>query len=172
MTTAATDPARLPYRPCVGVVLFNRQGLVWIGRRRDKANDEGAGQWWQMPQGGIDGGESPAAAALRELKEETGVTSAQVIAVAPDWLRYDLPAHLVGIAWKGRYRGQKQKWFACRFVGADAEIDISGIGHKAEFDRWRWVDIARLPDLVVPFKRTVYEQVVAAFRHLAQPALG
>jgi putative (di)nucleoside polyphosphate hydrolase len=95
-----------------------------------------------------------------------------VIAEAPDWLRYDLPAHLVGIAWKGRYRGQKQKWFACRFVGEETEIDISGIGHKAEFDRWRWIEIAELPDLVVPFKRQVYQQVVAAFHHLAQPAIG
>jgi putative (di)nucleoside polyphosphate hydrolase len=148
-------------------MLLNRAGLAWIGRRRDKANDEGIGQWWQMPQGGIDQGEAPATAALRELREETGVTSAEAIAETPGWLTYDLPAHLIGIAWKGRYRGQKQKWFACRFAGEDAEIDISGIGHKAEFDRWRWVAMAELPDLAVPFKRDVYVEVVAAFKHLA-----
>ncbi len=167
MPRPASDPQKLPYRACVGVALFNRQGLVWIGRRRDKQNDEGAGQWWQMPQGGIDEGENPAEAAMRELQEETGVTSAEVIAEAPEWLTYDLPAHLIGIAWKGRYRGQRQKWFACRFVGEDTEIDISGIGHKAEFDQWRWVPITDLPDLIVPFKRNVYVEVVKAFRHLA-----
>ena len=172
MSRPASDPQELPYRPCVGVALLNRQGLVWVGRRRDKQNDEGIGHWWQMPQGGIDEGESAAQAAMRELREETGVTSAEVIAEAPDWLTYDLPAHLIGISWKGRYRGQKQKWFACRFVGADDEIDISGIGHKAEFDQWRWAPITELPDLIVPFKRNVYVEVVAAFRHLAQPASG
>lgn len=160
------DPQAMPYRPCVGVALFNRAGKVWIGRRYGKANDEGKGHWWQMPQGGIDAGEDPAAAALRELKEETGVTSAEVIAEAPGWLSYDLPEHLIGVAWKGRYRGQKQKWFACRFVGEDSEIDISGIGHKPEFDRWRWAAIDELPGLIVPFKRDVYVQVVATFRPL------
>lgn len=162
------DPEKLPYRPCVGVVLFNREGRVWIGRRRDKANDEGAGQWWQMPQGGIDSGEDPARAALRELKEETGVVSAEVIAETPGWLRYDLPVHLIGKAWKGRYRGQEQKWFACRFLGEDAEIDISGHGHKPEFDQWRWAPLAELPELIVPFKRAVYLEVVEAFRHLGR----
>ena len=161
------DPQEMPYRPCVGVALFNRAGHVWIGRRHDKANDEGKGHWWQMPQGGIDKGEDPAAAAMRELKEETGVTSAEMIAEAPGWLTYDLPEHLIGIAWKGRFRGQKQKWFACRFLGEDSEIDISGIGHKAEFDKWRWAALDELPGLIVPFKRDVYVQVVAAFRPLA-----
>ena len=167
MSRPASDPQKLPYRACVGVTLLNRQGLVWIGRRRDKPNDEGIGHWWQMPQGGIDEGETPVRAAMRELKEETGVTSAEVIAEAPGWFTYDLPSHLIGISWKGRYRGQKQKWFACRFVGEDAEIDISGIGHKAEFDQWRWAPITDLPDLIVPFKRNVYVEVVQAFRHLA-----
>ncbi len=161
------DPQEISYRPCVGVALFNREGKVWIGRRHDKGNDEGKGHWWQMPQGGIDKDEDPADAALRELKEETGVTSAEMIAEALGWLTYDLPEHLIGIAWKGRYRGQKQKWFACRFLGEDSEVDISGIGHKAEFDKWRWAAIDELPGLIVPFKRDVYVQVVAAFRPLA-----
>jgi putative (di)nucleoside polyphosphate hydrolase len=160
----------LPYRPCVGVVLFNPQGLVWIGRRADKPNDEGKGLWWQMPQGGIDEGEDPAEAALRELEEETGVRSAEIIAEAPEWYAYDLPEHLIGKAWGGRYRGQKQKWFAARFLGDESEIDISGRGHAPEFDAWRWERLERLPALVVPFKRPVYERVVEAFRHLAGPA--
>ncbi len=157
----------LPYRPCVGVVLFNPQGRVWIGRRADRPANEGTGNWWQMPQGGIDEGEDPATAALRELAEETGVTSARIIAETPGWLTYDLPDHLIGKAWGGRYRGQKQKWFAARFSGEDSEIDISGHGHAPEFDLWRWERLERLPELVVPFKRKVYEQVAEAFRHLA-----
>lgn len=158
----------LPYRPCVGVMLINRDGLVWIGRRYDKANEEGAGQWWQMPQGGLDAGEDPGAAALRELEEETSARSAQIVAETPDWLFYDLPEHLVGKAWKGRYRGQKQKWFAARFLGEDSEFDLAPAGHKPEFDAWRWAPMAELAGLVVPFKRTVYEQVVTAFRHLGR----
>lgn len=156
----------LPYRPCVGIMLLNRDGLVWIGRRYDKANEEGPGKWWQMPQGGIDPREDAARAALRELEEETAVRSAEIIAEAPGWFTYDLPDHLVGTAWKGRYRGQKQKWFAARFLGEDCEIDLAPHGHKPEFDAWRWARMDELPELIVPFKRDVYRQVIAAFRHL------
>jgi putative (di)nucleoside polyphosphate hydrolase len=149
-------------------MLINRDGLVWIGRRFDKANEEGAGQWWQMPQGGLDAGEDPDAAALRELEEETSARSALIIAETPDWLFYDLPEHLIGKAWNGRYRGQKQKWFAARFLGEDSEFNLAPQGHEPEFDAWRWAPMADLAGLVVPFKRTVYEQVVAGFRHLGR----
>ena len=158
----------LPYRACVGVMLLNRDNRVWLGRRSDKDNDEGVGQWWQMPQGGIDEAEDPAAAALRELAEETSARSAEIIAETPGWLVYDLPEHLIGRSWQGRYRGQKQKWFAARFLGDDSEFDLAPEGHKPEFDAWRWAEIDELPDLVVPFKRKVYEQVVAAFRPLVE----
>jgi putative (di)nucleoside polyphosphate hydrolase len=154
------------YRPCVGAMLLNRDGLVWIGRRFDKQNDEGKGHWWQMPQGGIDKDEDPRVAVLRELAEETAVTSAEVIAEAPRWFNYDLPAHLIGKSWKGRYRGQTQKWFALRFVGEESEINLKPPGHAQEFDAWRWARMDELLDLIVPFKREVYGQVIAAFRHL------
>ena len=157
------------YRPCVGVMLLNPQGLVWVGRRYQKQNDDGVGHWWQMPQGGIDGDEDPAAAALRELEEETAVRSAEIIAEAPDWYNYDLPAHLIGKSWKGKYRGQTQKWFAARFTGKDSEINLSPPGHKQEFDQWRWVKMHEVIDAIVPFKKPVYEKVIAAFRHLGQP---
>jgi putative (di)nucleoside polyphosphate hydrolase len=160
----------LPYRPCVGAALFNSDGLVWIGRRKDKDNDEGKGHWWQMPQGGIDEGEDARQAVLRELTEETGARSAEIIGEAPGWLTYDLPEHLIGKAWGGRYKGQKQKWFALRFSGDDSEIDISGLGHAPEFDLWRWERLERLPELVVPFKRGVYEQVAEAIKDFARPA--
>jgi putative (di)nucleoside polyphosphate hydrolase len=128
----------LGYRPCVGVMLLNRDGLVWIGRRADKPNPEGDGQWWQMPQGGIDKGEDPRETALRELAEETSIRSATIIAEAPEWYRYDLPKQLIGKSWGGRYRGQMQKWFAARFTGDDSEINLTPPGHKPEFDQWRW----------------------------------
>jgi putative (di)nucleoside polyphosphate hydrolase len=154
----------LPYRPCVGIMLISRRGLVWVGRRRPKWAGDGFAHIWQMPQGGITAGESAADAALRELEEETGVTSVKLLAEAPGWFSYDLPDELLGIALKGRYRGQRQKWFAMRFEGDDAEIDIAPRrGHKAEFDAWRWADAAELPRLIVPFKRQVYADVVAAF---------
>jgi len=157
------------YRPCVGVMLLSKQGLVWIGRRFQKQNDDGVGHWWQMPQGGIDAGEDPAVAAMRELEEETAVRSAEIIAEAPDWYNYDLPEPLIGLSWKGKYRGQTQKWFAARFTGKDSEINLAPPGHKQEFDQWRWAKMNEMLDLIVPFKKPVYEKVVAAFRHLGQP---
>lgn len=164
------DPESLPYRPCVGIMVLNRRGLVWAGHRIVTANDEmdGATQLWQMPQGGIDPGEDPEPAALRELYEETGMKSVSLLAEAPNWINYDLPPHLVGVALKGKYRGQTQKWFAYRFEGNETEIAINPPpgGHTAEFDEWAWKPMTQLPDLIVPFKRKVYEEVVAAFRHL------
>jgi putative (di)nucleoside polyphosphate hydrolase len=154
------------YRACVGVMLLNTQGLVWIGRRFEKQIEEGKGLWWQMPQGGIDKGEDPKLAAIRELAEETSVTSAEVIAEAPGWYNYDLPGHLRGKSWNGKYRGQTQKWFALRFVGEDSEIDLAPPGHKPEFDQWRWARMDEIAGIVVAFKRPVYERVIAAFRHL------
>jgi putative (di)nucleoside polyphosphate hydrolase len=154
----------LPYRPCVGIMLINRDGLVWVGRRRPKWAAEGSAHIWQMPQGGIMPGEAELPAALRELEEETGVTSVKLLAEAPRWLSYDLPDELLGIALKGRFRGQRQKWFAMRFTGRDAEIDIAArSGHKAEFDAWRWADVSELTGLAVPFKRQVYRDVVREF---------
>lgn len=167
MTKSAPDS--LPYRPCVGVVLFNSRRQVWIGQRADAGENRDFGTWWQMPQGGIDKGEDPATAALRELQEETSVTSARIIAECPTWLTYDLPTHLVGKVWKGRYRGQKQKWFAVDFLGSDSEINLQPDGDiKAEFNEWRWADLKEVTDLVVPFKRTVYDAVVAEFGNLTK----
>jgi len=158
---------RLPYRACAGACLFNRLGLVLIGRRRPAGTEAGELEFpWQLPQGGIDEGEEPLAAARRELFEETNVRSASLLAEAPGWLRYDLPDDAIGVALKGKYRGQKQKWYAFVFHGDDAEIDIErpgGGGHKPEFDAWRWERLDRLPGLVVGFKRPVYEQLAALF---------
>jgi len=158
------------YRPCVGIMVLNRAGKVWIGRRFDApAEPEGPGTWWQMPQGGIDASEEPAAAALRELEEETGLHSVTLIAESACWYIYELPASLRPGAWSGRYRGQTQKWFAARFTGGDDEVALVRPGHKPEFDTWRWAEIGELIDLVVPFKREVYAQVVAEFAALAAP---
>ncbi len=158
------------YRPCVGIALFNRAGLVFIGRRANKKLREhvAPGHEWQMPQGGIDTGEDPLAAAIRELQEETNVTSVSLIAEAEDWFAYDLPEDIAQESWKGRYRGQRQKWFAFRFDGDESEIDIAhpAGGHKAEFDAWRWERAASLAALIIPFKRPVYERVVASFAHI------
>jgi putative (di)nucleoside polyphosphate hydrolase len=167
----AVDPETLPYRPCVGIMVLNRAGLVWAGRRIALADSEMAGTdlLWQMPQGGIDKGEEAEPAAKRELYEETGMRSVSLLEEAPGWIDYDLPPHLVGIALKGRYRGQRQKWFAFRFEGDESEISINPPpgGHEAELDAWEWKKMEALPGLIVPFKRRVYEDVVAAFRHLA-----
>jgi putative (di)nucleoside polyphosphate hydrolase len=160
-----TEREGLPYRPCVGVMLVNSEDHVFVGRRADHAEaPEGAGTWWQMPQGGLDEGEDPEAAARRELQEETGVHTVRFLARTRDWLTYDLPAELLGIAWAGRYRGQKQMWFAARFEGRESEIDIGPReGHDQEFDAWRWVALEELPALVVPFKRKVYTSVIREF---------
>ncbi len=152
----------LPYRPCVGVMLFNRDGLVFVGRRIDQTVEG-----WQMPQGGIDEGETPAEAATRELREEIGTDKAKVLREYPDWLAYDLPLHLLGVALHGRYRGQRQKWVAMRFTGEDRDINVAT--DFPEFARWKWLGIEALPRLIVPFKRDTYEKVIAAFRDLAFP---
>jgi putative (di)nucleoside polyphosphate hydrolase len=158
------------YRACVGIMVLNRAGLVWVGRRPDMpAEPEGPGAWWQMPQGGIDANEDPAKAALRELEEETGIRTVEIIAQSPDWYTYDLPIELRPTAWGGRYRGQRQKWFAVRFMGADEEIALERPGHPQEFDRWRWAGIDELVSLIVPFKRAVYAQVVRDFIAFARP---
>jgi len=162
----------LPYRPSVGVVLFNRDGKVFLGRRKRRRGARPAlGHEWQLPQGGIDKGEAPRAAALRELYEETNVESVSLLAEAPEWLSYDLPPEAAAVRWRGRFRGQRQKWFAFRFEGADSEIDIerpANGAHTPEFDAWRWEQIEALPALVIPFKREVYEKVVSTFKPLAK----
>ena len=159
------------YRPCVGITVINPAGLVWVGRRADAGGEEeGRGQWWQMPQGGIDAGEAPADTVLRELIEETGMRTVKILGETSGWLRYDLPPELAGKSWGGRYKGQEQKWFAVRFLGDESEIDINpATGHKAEFTEWRWVPLAEVADLIVPFKREVYLQVGEAFASHAQP---
>src|SRR5271165_5519135 len=163
----------LTYRPCVGVALANRDGRVFIGHRKRNSEVLDA-RSWQMPQGGVDKGEDPLEAAKRELWEETNVRSVDLIAELPDWQKYDLPEEARG-RWAGRYRGQTQKWFLFRFLGDDEEIDVhrpAGGKHGAEFDEWRWERFERLPDLVVPSKRKVYQTVAAAFTQLARPGEG
>ena len=157
--SSSTDPLSLPYRPCVGMALFNRDGQVFVGRRIDQTAEA-----WQMPQGGIDEGEDPRATALRELAEEIGTGKAEIIGESRDWLTYDLPPDLIGKVWQGRFRGQRQKWFAMRFLGRDRDINLQ-TAHP-EFDQWRWLPFEEVPALIVPFKRRLYEQVVAEFRHL------
>src|SRR5262245_4158501 len=159
--------ATLSYRPCVGIMVLNAAGGIWIGRRFDAPQEpEGPGTWWQMPQGGIDPEEDAQAAALRELYEETGMRSVSLLAESPRWLSYDLPEPLRPRAWGGRYRGQRQKWFAVRFFGADAEIALARPGQTIEFDAWRWAEPSELVGLVVPFKRAVYAQVLHDFADL------
>lgn len=161
------------YRPCVGLALFNREGLVFVGRRANRSQREhvAPGHEWQMPQGGIDPGEDPLVAARRELQEETNVSSVSLLAQASDWLSYDLPVDIGKEAWRGRWRGQAQKWFAFRFEGPDSEIDIltPAGGHKAEFDAWRWARLEETPELIIPFKREVYREVAQRFAAFAKP---
>ncbi|PVB60708.1 RNA pyrophosphohydrolase [Labrenzia sp. 011] len=158
----------LPYRPCVGIMLINSDGKVWIGSRDDGSGSAAYEYAWQMPQGGIDRGETPEHAARRELYEETSIRSVTLLEEAPEWFAYDYPPDVVQASRKGKYRGQAQRWLAYRFDGSDDEIDIltPPDGHAAEFGAWRWEDAKRLPGLIVPFKRPVYERVIAAFSHL------
>lgn len=149
----------LPYRSCVGVVLVNRDGRIFVGRRKDTPDA------WQMPQGGIDKGETPREAALRELLEETGTDRAEFLAEIEGWLRYDLPEALAGKLWRGRYRGQEQKWIAFRFTGGDSDIDLDA-ARDDEFDAWRWSDPDEVLESIVPFKREVYAAVLEAFAPL------
>lgn len=150
--------AKLPYRKCVGIMLINGEGNVFVGQRNDRHAEA-----WQMPQGGIDKGEAPRDAALRELWEETGVPPelVEVLAETENWLPYDLPHDIVPKIWKGRYRGQEQKWFLMRFLGQDDQVDIAT--EHPEFTVWRWQPADQLVEAIVPFKRAVYEQVLAAF---------
>ncbi|SHJ04641.1 putative (di)nucleoside polyphosphate hydrolase [Aureimonas altamirensis DSM 21988] len=165
------EPETLPYRPCVGIMVLNAEGKVWVGRRIALPQGEldGEERLWQMPQGGIDPGEEPFPAALRELYEETGMRTVSLLAEADRWIDYDLPPHLVGIALKGRFRGQTQRWFAFRFDGDEGEIQIAPPpgGHEAEFSEWGWKTMDEVLELIVPFKRPVYEAVVQQFRGLS-----
>lgn len=163
------DREKMPYRDCVGVTVFNARGQVFIARRIPEDDPEDSsemGSPWQMPQGGMDKGEQPIDTAYRELFEETSIRSITLIAEAPEWIHYDLPDEALGVALHGKYRGQRQRWFAFRFEGDESEIDVirpGGGKFKPEFDIWRWEALEALPGLVVPFKREAYEQVVAAF---------
>ena len=158
----------LPYRPNVGAVLFNRDGKVFVARRADLPNAEGGPGGWQLPQGGIDPNEDPRAAVLRELEEEIGTGRAAIIGEHADWLTYDLPPELVGVALGGRYRGQRQRWFALRFLGEDSDIRLDLDPHP-EFDAWRWTELAELPELAVGFKRATYHVLVQSFARFATP---
>ncbi len=153
----------LPYRRGVGIVLFNGVGQVFVAKRIDMTSEA-----WQMPQGGIDGKEKPEEAALRELKEETGITSVRVLGHSENWLKYDLPPELIPVLWNGQYRGQEQLWFAMRFTGSDSEINIAT--EEPEFTQWRWVALEDVPSMIVTFKRDVYRELVKEFEHLAVPA--
>jgi putative (di)nucleoside polyphosphate hydrolase len=154
--------ADLPYRPCAGMMVFNCDGRVFVGKRIDQTQEA-----WQLPQGGIDPGEDPRHAALRELKEEIGTSNVAFLREHPQWLTYDLPENLIGVVWEGRYRGQRVKWFALRFLGTDREINLAT--PHPEFSEWKWLDIGDLLPLTVPFKRNLYANAIAAFSDLAHP---
>jgi len=162
------DFAHLPYRPNVGAALFNRDGMVLVARRADFPNAEGAAGIWQLPQGGIDAGEDPRTAVLRELREEVGTDKAEIIAEHPDWLSYDLPPHLLGRALGGRFRGQRQRWFALRFTGLDSDIKLDLDPHP-EFDAWKWLKLAELPLQEVGFKQDIYAILAVSFAPCARP---
>lgn len=155
------DATSLPYRPNVGAVLFSRDGLVFVGRRK------GFPDAWQLPQGGVDEGENIQQAVLRELKEEIGTDKADILGEHPEWLLYDLPPHLLGVAWQGKYRGQRQKWFALRFTGQDQDIRLDADAHP-EFEDWRWIRLVDLPTLAVAFKRDIYERLAQDFKPYAE----
>lgn len=156
-----TNKKELPYRLGVGAVLFNADGQVLVAQRIDTPGDA-----WQMPQGGIDEGEDPRATVFRELEEEIGTANAEIIGESDGWLTYDLPKDIRKTIWKGRYRGQKQKWFALRFLGTDADIDLEAHKHP-EFSIWKWADFETIPDLIVPFKKSLYQDIVNTFQHLS-----
>lgn len=165
MNSRKSPPASsLPYRRGVGAMLINRQGKVFVGRRTGSSRHHGT---WQMPQGAIDEGETPADAVLRELEEETGTRKAEIVAETRDWLTYDLSPDLIGVAWGGKFRGQTQKWFALRFTGEDSDFALDN-HHKPEFVEWRWVAMNELPGLIVPFKRRLYDDVIAEFYGLPE----
>lgn len=158
----------LPYRPNVGAVLFNRMGEIFVARRADLPNAEGAPGGWQLPQGGIDPDEDPRTAVLRELEEEIGTGDATIIGEHPDWLTYDLPPELLGKALGGRYRGQRQRWFALRFTGRDSDVRLDLDPHP-EFDAWRWAPLSELPGMAVAFKRPIYDVLARSFARFAVP---
>jgi putative (di)nucleoside polyphosphate hydrolase len=157
----------LPYRPCAGAAVFNAKGQVFVGRRLDTGDEESNA--WQMPQGGLDKGEEPLDGAKRELLEETSISSIKLIAPVDGWINYDLPDELLGIALKGKFRGQTQRWFAFRFTGEESEINVAHPGggkHKPEFADWRWASLEELPKLIVPFKREAYAKIIDALKPL------
>ena len=156
-----SEVADFPYRDGVGAMLFNNLGCVFVARRIDMPSEA-----WQMPQGGIEPGETPKATALREVEEEIGTAKVEIIAESQNWLTYEFPNWLVPKVWGGRYRGQRQKWFAMRFMGDDTDINIAT--ETPEFIDWKWEDINRLPELIVPFKRRLYQDLIAEFGHLAE----
>ncbi len=166
---AKTKFEDLPYRPCVGMMVLNHAGHVFIGRRLGGPEHTDNDHVWQMPQGGVDKGEDLYQAALRELMEETSIRSVTRLGEVDEWLTYDIPSNIAGKAWKGRYRGQTQKWYAFRFTGNEKEINILQPvgGHKPEFVEWRWEPMRNLPALIIPFKRPVYERVVHEFSRFA-----
>ena len=165
MTLDPDDDPR-PYRTGVGAVLLNGDGKVWLGERIRRAGLQMEFPW-QLPQGGLDDGEDPRDAVFRELEEETGTRNAEIVAETPDWLAYDLPLDIRDMVWKGRFRGQRQKWYALRFLGDDGDFDLN-FHDKPEFSSWRWGAMGELPSLVVPFKRGLYKDLLTVFGHLGR----